>query len=59
MYQRFDGYTWYIQAILNRMYEVEKKVETDKSLDGYLAKANGDVTPYIKTHPDLFQWFPM
>jgi hypothetical protein len=30
------------------MYEVEKKVETDKPLDGYLAKTNGDVTPYIK-----------
>jgi hypothetical protein len=40
------------------MYEVEKKVEIDKPLDGNLAKANGDVTPYIKTYPDLFQWFP-
>jgi len=30
IYQRFDGYTWYLQAILNRLYEQEKKVETEK-----------------------------
>lgn len=30
IYQRFDGYTWYLQAILNRLYEQGKKVETDK-----------------------------
>ena len=30
IYQRFNGYTWYLQAILNRLYEQGKKVETDK-----------------------------
>ena len=30
LYQRFDGYTWYIQAILNRLYEQEKMVITDQ-----------------------------
>lgn len=30
IYQRFDGYTWYLQAILNRLYEQGKKVETDR-----------------------------
>lgn len=30
IYQRFDGYTWYLQAILNRLYEQGKKVETDQ-----------------------------
>ena len=30
IYQLFDGYTWYLQAILNRLYEQWKKVETDK-----------------------------
>ena len=30
IYQRFDGYTWYLQAILNRLYEQWKKVETDR-----------------------------
>ena len=29
MYQRFEGYTWYLQAILNRLYEQGKKVEKD------------------------------
>lgn len=30
IYQRFDGYTWYLQAILNRLYERGKKVETNQ-----------------------------
>jgi len=30
IYQRFDGYTWYLQAILNRLYEQGKKVETER-----------------------------
>ena len=30
LYQRFDGYTWYIQSVLNRLYEQEKRV-TDNS----------------------------
>lgn len=28
LYQRFDGYTWYIQAVLHRLYEQEKHVKT-------------------------------
>ena len=30
IYQRFDGYTWYLQAVLNRLYEQGKKVETNQ-----------------------------
>ena len=26
LYQQFDGYTWYLQSVLNRLYEYEKKV---------------------------------
>ena len=26
LYERFDGYTWYIQSVLNRLYEQEKDV---------------------------------
>ena len=26
LYERFDGYTWYIQSVLNRLYEQEKYV---------------------------------
>ena len=32
IYQRFDGYTWYLQAILNRLYEQGRKVETDQQV---------------------------
>lgn len=26
LYEQFDGYTWYLQSVLNRMYEYDKKV---------------------------------
>jgi hypothetical protein len=26
LYQQFDGYTWYLQSVLNRLYEREKRV---------------------------------
>ena len=26
LYQQFDGYTWYLQSVLNRLYEREKHV---------------------------------
>lgn len=32
IYQRFDGYTWYLQAVLNRLYEQGKKVETNQQV---------------------------
>ncbi len=32
IYQRFDGYTWYIQAVLNRLYEQEKHVDSERQL---------------------------
>lgn len=32
LYATFDGYTWYIQSVLNRLYENYKKVETVEQL---------------------------
>ncbi len=32
LYQRFDGYTWYIQAVLHRLYEQEKHVKEESQL---------------------------
>ncbi len=32
LYAIFDGYTWYIQSVLNRLYENYKKVETVEQL---------------------------
>ena len=29
LYQLFDGYTWYMQSVLNRLYEQEKRVTDD------------------------------
>lgn len=41
LYQRFDGYTWYIQAVLHRLYEQEKHVDTESQvLDAILFQIN-------------------
>ena len=41
LYQRFDGYTWYIQAVLHRLYEQEKHVDTElQVLDAILFQIN-------------------
>ena len=49
IYQRFDGYTWYLQAILNRLYEQGKKVETDKqAVEAILFHVNA-LAPHYQT----------
>ena len=41
LYQRFDGYTWYIQAVLHRLYEQEKLVDTESQVsDAILFQIN-------------------
>ena len=48
IYQRFDGYTWYLQAILNRLYEQGKKVETDRqAVEAILFHVN-TLTPHYQ-----------
>lgn len=37
IYQRFEGHTWYIQYILNRLYEQSGEVPVEKDVDGCLA----------------------
>ena len=32
LYTRFDGYTWYVQSVLNRLYEDNRKVTTSPQL---------------------------
>lgn len=34
LYEKFDGYTWYIQSVLNRLYEQYKKVSALSQLNG-------------------------
>jgi len=49
IYQRFDGYTWYLQAILNRLYEQWKKVETDRqAVEAILFHVNA-LAPHYQT----------
>ena len=41
LYQRFDGYTWFLQAVLHRLYEQEKHVNTESQLsDAILFQIN-------------------
>lgn len=41
LYQQFDGYTWYLQAVLHRLYEQEKHVNSDSQLsDAILFQIN-------------------
>lgn len=48
IYQRFDGYTWYLQAILNRLYERGKKVETNQqAVEAILFHVN-TLAPYYQ-----------
>ena len=47
LYQRFDGYTWYIQSVLNRLYEKNRKVNTsDQLLDAIRLVVLGKATHY-------------
>lgn len=32
LYERFDGYTWYIQSVLNRLYEQHRKITSQNQL---------------------------
>lgn len=49
IYQRFDGYTWYIQAVLNRLYETEKKVEDDIQVAEAILFHINTLAPYYQT----------
>ena len=49
IYQRFDGYTWYMQAILNRLYEQEKKVETVQQAAEAILFLVNSMAPHYQT----------
>lgn len=49
IYQRFDGYTWYIQAVLNRLYETEKKVEDKRQVVEAILFHINTLAPYYQT----------
>ena len=49
IYSRFGGYTWYLQAILNRLYEQEKKVETDNQVAEAILFHINTMAPHYQT----------
>ena len=49
LYARFDGYTWYMQAILNRLYEYDKKVETDSRVAEAILFHLNTMAPHYQT----------
>jgi len=49
LYHSFDGYTWYLQAILNRLYEQEKKVETDRQVAEAILFHLDTMAPHYQT----------
>ena len=41
VYERFGGYTWYVQAVLNRLYEDEKRVDSGQKVTDAILKILG------------------
>ena len=53
LYATFDGYTWYIQSILNRLYENYKKVETAEQLRGTILSVTASKGPQYESLTQL------
>lgn len=49
MYRSFDGYTWYVQALLNRLYEQEKVVQDDQQVADAILFHIGSNAPHYQT----------
>lgn len=53
LYNTFDGYTWYIQSILNRLYENYRKVESIKQLRGTILFVTESKSPQYESLTQL------
>lgn len=49
IYQRFDGYTWYVQAILNRLYEQERHVDSERQVAEAILFLINTMSPQYQT----------
>lgn len=49
LYASFDGYTWYIQSILNRLYENHKTIETPDQLHGAILSVTANKAPQYES----------
>ena len=54
IYQRFDGHTWYIQSVLNRLYGYNQKV-TDKTVEAAITEI---IDEYSYTYESLYNLYP-
>lgn len=53
LYNTFDGYTWYIQSILNRLYENYRKVESVEQLRGTILFVTESKSPQYESLTQL------
>ena len=49
LYSVFDGYTWYIQTVLNRMYDTYKKVEKVEQLRDTIFAVTENKAPHYES----------
>ena len=53
LYTTFDGYTWYIQSVLNRLYENYRKVESVEQLRGTILAITESKAPQYESLAQL------
>lgn len=53
LYNTFDGYTWYIQSVLNRLYEKYRKVESIEQLRGTILAVTESKAPQYESLTQL------
>jgi hypothetical protein len=49
IYRSFDGYTWYVQAILNRLYEQDRVVKDEQQVADAILFHVGSNAPHYQT----------
>lgn len=49
VYQRFSGHTWYVQFLMNRLYETTKRVESVSQANEVIVAAIDTLTPQYET----------
>lgn len=49
LYEQFDGYTWYMQSVLNRLYEHEKRVKDYQQVNDAILSILADKSSQYET----------
>ena len=53
VYQRFNGHTWYVQFVMNRLYESTKRVESMEQVNQVILSIIGTLAPQYETMMSL------